>query len=95
MKHKGMSVVLLVKVEGSDSLYRVSTYERMPFAVWDDENGIDLYWRGRRVEKVYSMGESCECWWSVPIESACRSLKRRGKAGTLLYRPLSEGKLPS
>ena len=91
----GMSVILLVQLEGSATLYRVSTYEGMPFAVWDDGDGIDLFWKGRRVEKVYSMGQSAECWWSVPIVNACRSLRRRGKAGRLLYRPLPEGKLPA
>lgn len=91
----GMSVVLLVQLEGSATLYRVSTYEGVPFAVWDDGDGIDLFWKGRRVEKVYSMGRSAECWWSVPIVNACRSLRKRGKATRVPARPLREGRLPT
>lgn len=91
----GMSVVLLVQLEGSTTLYRVSTYEGTPFQVWMDRDGVDLFWKGREVDKVYSMGKSCDCWWSVPVTSAIRSLLRRGKATRVPARPLREGRLPS
>lgn len=91
----GMSVVLLVKLEDYAMLYRVSTFEGVPFQVWKDRDGIDLFWKGRRVEKVYSMGRSPDCWWSVPMTSACRSLERRGKASVVERMPAPEGELPS
>ena len=91
----GMSVVLLVKLENYAALYRVSTFEGVPFQVWEDRDGIDLFWKGRLVTEVYSMGRSPDCWWSVPITSACRSLKKRGKASVVKYMPAPEGELPS
>ena len=90
-----MSVVLLVQPEGYAMLYRVSTFEGTPFQVWKDRDGVDLFWKGRRVWKVYSMGRSPDCWWSVPITSAIRSLLKRGKAKRVPAMPAPEGKLPS
>jgi hypothetical protein len=92
----GMSVVLLIKLEDYDKLYRVSTFEGVPFQIWaDQDGGIDLFWKGRRVETVYSMGRSPDCWWSVPMPSAYSSLRRRGKASVVKWMPAPEGELPS
>ena len=91
----GMSVVLLVKPEGRAVLFRVSTFEEeAPFEVWKDQDGVDLFWKGRRVEEVYSMSGSGERWWSVPITSAVRSLLKRGKAKCVESMPHPEGELP-
>lgn len=90
-----MSVVLLVKLETYARLYRVSTFEGAPFRIWKGRDGVDLFWKGRLVEKVYSMGRSPDCWWSVPITSACSSLQRLGKASVVKRRPAPEGELPS
>lgn len=91
----GMSEVLLVKPEGLDSLFKVSTFEGAPFEVWKDRDGVDLFWMGRRVEKVYSESASSERWWSVPITSAARSLLKRGKAKRVKFMPAPKGELPS
>lgn len=90
-----MSTVLLVQPEGYARLYRVSTFEGAPFEVWKDRDGVDLFWKGRRVWKVYSMGRSCDCWWSVPMTSAIRSLLKRGKARRVRHMPGPEGELPA
>lgn len=90
-----MSVILLVKPEDHAMLFRVSTFESTPFKVWKDCDGIDLFWMGRRVEKVYSNSGSGERWWSVPISAAIDSLLRRGKAKRVKYMPAPEGDLPS
>lgn len=90
-----MSVVLLVRLENSAALYRVSTFGAVPFQVWKDRDGIGLFWKGRRVEEVYSMGRSPDCWRSVPMTGACRSLQRLGKASVVKRRPAPEGELPS
>lgn len=92
----GMSVVLLVKPENHAMLFRVSTFfEGAPFEVWKDSYGVDLFWMGRRVEKVYSMSESGNRWWSVPIPAAIRSLLKRRKAKRVKCMPAPEGELPS
>lgn len=91
----GMSVVLLVKPEHHAMLFRVSTFfEGAPFEVWKDRDGVDLFWMGRRVEKVYSMSESGVRWWSVPIPAAVESLLKRGKAKCVMCMPAPEGELP-
>ena len=90
----GMSVVLLVKLANHAMLFRVSTFGGEPFKVWKDHDGVDLFWMGRRVEKVYSVSESGERWWSVPIPAAVRSLLKRGKAKSVKSIPVPEGALP-
>lgn len=92
----GMSVVLLVKPDGLDSLFRVSTFEEeeTPFEVWKNRNGVNLLWKGRRVEKVYSMTGSGERWWSVPVPDAVKSLLKRGKAKRIKPTPTPKGELP-
>lgn len=93
-KTVGMSEVLLVKLEGLASLFSVPTSWGAPFEVWKDRDGVDLFWRGRRVEKVYSEHASKERWWSVPIPNAARSLLRREKAKRMEFMPAPEGELP-
>jgi hypothetical protein len=90
-----MSGVLLVKLEGLASLFKVPTLEGAPFGVWKDRDGVDLFWTGRRVEKVYSECASGRRWWSVPIPNAARSLLRRGKAKRVEFMLAPEGELPS
>ena len=90
-----MSEVLLVKLEGLASLFSVPTSWGTPFEVWEDRDGVDLFWRGRRVEEVYSGHESKERWWSVPVPNAARSLLRRKKAKRVAFMPAPEGRLPS
>lgn len=92
----GMSEDLLVKPEGLASLFKVSTSGDMPsFEVWEDRDGVDLFWTGRRVEKVYSEHASGRRWWSVPIPNAARSLLRRKKAKRVKFMPAPGGGLPS
>ena len=93
-KTTGMSVILLVKLEYYAMLHRVSTFEGAPFKVWKDRDGVDLFWMGRRVEKVYSECASGKRWWSVPIPNAARSLLKRGKAKRVKFMPAPEGELP-
>lgn len=93
-KSKGMSIVLLIELEGSDSLYRVSTFEGVPFKVWKDHDGIDLFWKGWRVSRVYSLGESCDCWRKLPLYETMMTLLKRGKAEEVPAMPLKEGPLP-
>lgn len=91
---KGMGSLLLVKLENYAFLFRVDTFRLCPFKVWSDENGVDLYWKGHRVEKVYSMSESGERWWSVPVPAAVKSLLKRGSAVKVKGVPEIEGELP-
>lgn len=94
-KFKGMSVVLLVGLEESNSLYRVSTFEGKPFKVWKGQDGFaDLFWRGRRVSRVYSLGESCDCWQELSLYDTMMTLMKRGKAERMKYMPAPEGELP-
>lgn len=95
MKLVGMSVVLLVELEESSSLYRVSTFEGKPFKVWKDRDGVDLFWRGWRVSRVYSLGESCDCWRELPLYDTMMTLLKRRKAEEVPAMPLKEGPLPS
>jgi hypothetical protein len=92
----GMSTTLLVRLEDCavDVLFWVSTSECAPFKVWKDRDGVDLFWMGRRVEEVYSLGEEGDRWWSVPIPAAVRSLLKRGKAKRVKAMPAPEGELP-
>lgn len=71
---------LLVKLENCADLFSVDTVRTRPFKAWSDENGVDLYWSGRRVEKVYRMSVSGKRWWHVPVPSAVRSLLKHGYA---------------
>lgn len=89
-----MSVVLLVKPVYHTMLFRVSTFGGAPFKVWKDRDGDALFWMGRRVEKVYSVSESGERWWSVLVPAAARSLLKRGKAKRVKPMPAPEGELP-
>ena len=91
----GMGNVLLVKLENYAFLFRVDTFQMCPFKAWSDENGVDLYWKGRRVEKVYSMSESGERWWLVPVPAAIKALLKRGSAVKVRAEPDIEGCLPT
>lgn len=95
MKLYGMSAVLLVELEETSSLYRVSAFEGAPFKVWKDRDGADLFWKGRRVSRIYSLGESCDCWRKLPLYDTMMTLLKRGKAERVPAMPLKEGPLPS
>lgn len=94
MKFKEMSTVLLVSLEESSSLFRVSTFMVKPFKVWEDQDGIDLFWRGRRVDRIYSLGESSDCWQEFSLYDAITTLLESGKAERVKYMPAPEGELP-
>ena len=95
MKRREMSVVLLVGLKESSSLYRVSTtYEGKPFKVWKGRDELELFWRGRRVSRVYSLGESGDCWQKIPLYNTIMTLLERGKAKRVKYMPETEGELP-
>ena len=94
MKIEGMSCVLLVGLKESNSLYRVSTFDGKPFKVWRGRDDLELFWRGWRVSRVYSLGESCDCWRKVPLYDAIMTLMKRGKATCVKYMPETEGELP-
>ena len=87
--------MLLVGLEESDSLYYVFTFEGTPFKVWKDRDGVDLFWRGWRVSRIYSLGESCDCWRRLPLYDTMTALLKRGKAEEVPAMPLKEGPLPS
>ena len=95
---RGLSVVLLVKLEEGASLYRVSTFRKASdhdtppaFKVWKDHLGVDLYWKGHRVSKVYSSGAPYEMWWrEVPIIVAINALIERGDALLIARQPEKE-----
>ena len=89
-----MSGTLLVKPKGYAMLFRVITHESVQFEVWKDHDGIDLFWRGRQVEKVYSVSASGERWWGVPIPCAAKALLKRGDAKCVGFMPAPEGELP-
>lgn len=91
---KGTSFVLLVGLEESSSLFRVSTFAVKPFKVWEDQDGIDLFWRGRRVDRIYSIGKSCDCWQELSLYDTIMSLLESGKAERVKYMPAPEGELP-
>lgn len=95
MKPEGMRCVLLVGLEESNSLYCVSTFAVKPFKVWEDQDGIDLFWRGRRVDRIYLLGESCDCWQNLPLYDTMMTLLEHGKAERVKYMPAPEGELPS
>lgn len=94
MKLGGMSCVLIVGLEEYSSLYRVSTFEGKPFKVWRGQDDLELFWRGRRVSRVFSLGESCDCWRDIPLYDAIMALLKRGKAECVKYMPAPEGELP-
>ena len=96
-----MSVILLVKVVGIACLYRADTQETdaegnsvVRFKAWTDRDGIDLYWMGRLVEQVYTMGESTEVWYRVSIPDAVESLLKRDLCERVSSQPSPEGRLP-
>lgn len=95
MKLKGMDFVLLVGLEESSSLYAVSTFAAKPFKVWEDQDGIDLFWRGRRVDRIYSLGKSYDYWQELSLYDTITMLLERGKAERVKYMPVPEGGLPS
>lgn len=95
MKIKGMDFVLLVGLEESSSLYCVSTFATKPFKVWEDQDGIDLFWRGRRVSRLYSLGKSLDYWQELSLYDTIMMLLERGKAERVKYMPAPEGELPS
>lgn len=95
MKIKGMDFVLLVGLEESSSLYCVSTFAAKPFKVWEDQDGIDLFWRGRRVSRLYSLGKPLDYWQELSLYDTIMMLLERGKAERVKYMPAPEGELPS
>lgn len=97
-----MSVVLLVELDVWPYLYRVNTQAKdaegnpvVPFKAWKDRNGIDLYWMGRRVCRVYAMNDSAEVWRLVCIPDAANALLRQGVCVKVSSEPSPEGELPS
>lgn len=97
-----MSGTLLVRLEGSDRLYRTDTQERdagghpvVRFKAWIDSDGVDLYWMGRRVDQVYTMGKSTEVWYRVSVPNAAESLLKRGACVQVSSEPSPEGRLPA
>lgn len=98
MKIKGMDFVLLVGLEESSSLYCVSTFAAKPFKVWEDQDGFDLFWRGRRVSRLYSLGKSLDSldyWQELPLYDTIMSLLEGGNAERVKDMPVPEGELPS
>lgn len=97
-----MSVVLLVKLEGSDCLYLADTQEKdaggnpvVRFKAWIDRDGVDLYWRGRRVDMLYTMSLFATRWIGVSIPDAAESLLMRGACVKVSSEPSPEGSLPA
>ena len=97
-----MSVVLLVGLVGNAALYRVDTQEKdadgnpvVRFKAWVDFYGTDLYWMGRPVDRVYTMGASAEVWYRVAVPDAARSLLNRGACVAVSSEPSPEGRLPA
>lgn len=95
MKLKGINFVMLVGLEESSSLYCVSTFAVSPFKVWEDQDGIDLFWKGRRVDRIYSLGKSCDYWQELSLYDTIMTLLERGKAERVKYMPAPEGELPA
>lgn len=96
-----MSVVLLVKLEGSDCLYRADTQEKdaggnpvVRFKAWIDRDGVDLYWMGRRVDMLYTMSLSTKRWIDVSIPTAAERLMKAGACIEVSSEPFPEGRLP-
>ena len=94
MKLKGINFVMLVGLEESSSLYCVSTFAVKPFKVYEDQDGIDLFWKGRRVDRIYSLGKSCEYWQELSLYDTIMTLLESGKAERVKYMPAPEGELP-
>jgi len=97
-----MSVILLVGLAGRAALYRANTQEKdadgnpvVRFKAWVDSYGVDLYWMGRVVDRVYTMGESADVWYRVPVPDAARSLLNRGACIAVSSEPSPEGRLPA
>lgn len=90
-----MSDYLLVKLAHYADIFPVNTHNDASFEAWRDEDGVDLYWMGRRVEHIYSMRDSGERYWSVPIPFAVKSLVKRKLAKIVKSEPLVKGKVPS
>lgn len=95
MKLEGIDFVLLVGLEESSSLYCVSTFAAKPFKVWEDQDGIDLFWRGRRVSRIYSIGKSHDYWQELSLYDTITTFLESGKAERVKYMPAPEGELPS
>ena len=89
----GMGSLLLIRIADHACLCPVDTAEGHPFKVWSDKDGIDLYWKGRRVESVYSPTDMC--WRSVPVVAAARALLKRGDAVRVKSKPGIEGFIAS
>ena len=96
-----MSVILLVKLAGFPDLYRANTQEKdaagnpvVRFKAWIDRNGVDLYWRGRLVDMLYTMSLSTERWIDVSIPTAIERLEKKGACVRVSSEPSPEGRLP-
>jgi len=89
-----MSVVILVQVAGCDDLFRVNTVVSGDngLRVWKDRDGIDLYWRGRRVEALYSMSlSSAYRWERMKLFDAMERLLENGRAIEVATEPTDAG----
>lgn len=92
-----MSVVILVELHDGAMLYR-AVLTKSEFRTWRDGNETKLYWRGRQVRRIFSMGRSTDCWLSVPLEGrlgAIALLRKRMCCRSVRRRPTPEGELPS
>lgn len=97
-----MSAVLLVGLVGNAALYRVDTQEKdadgnpvVRFKAWVDFYGVDLYWMGRLVDRVYTTGASTDVWYRVSIPDAAESLLKQGACVKVSSEPSPEGRLPA
>lgn len=94
-----MSTVLLVELEYRAMLYRVVRGAgESEFCTWRDGNETLLFWKGRQVHRLFSMGDSPDCWWSVPLAGTLGAIARLRKEGccpSVRKRPSPEGELPS
>lgn len=94
-----MSAVLLVELWDYAKLYRaVPAYRKAEFRTWRDGHETKLYWRGRQVRRIFSMGRSPDCWRLVPLDGplgAIALLRRERECRSVRRRPSPEGELPS
>lgn len=94
-----MSSVLLIELYDRAMLYRtVPALSKDKFSAWRDGGETKLYWRGRQVRRVFSMGCSSDCWRSIPLEGpsgAIAGLRMDGWCRNVRKKPTPEGELPS
>ncbi len=90
----GMGDELLIKLDGYVCLFAVDARSDRRLMAWVSDEGVDLYWRGRRVESVFARGSSKDCWWPAPVPAAVKSLLKRGVASKVDEEPELEPELP-